>query len=365
MQPIGIYVHIPFCNGKCPYCDFFSISFTEEEADRYTQAVCRQLKDAAFLQRKADTLYLGGGTPSLLGTRRLTDILDTAKNSFGLERAEVTMELNPSPGSELDFSKLKEHGLNRVSVGLQSAEENELSILGRKHSPQDVVKTVNQIKQAGIRNISLDLMVGISGQTQQSLARSIDFCKALDVPHISAYLLKVEKGTPYDTIKEKLALPDEDEQSEFYLFMCNRLEQLGYRQYEVSNFSLPGKESRHNLKYWRCQEYLGIGASAHSFLDGVRFYTPRSFQDFYNGVSIRDGEGGTAEEYIMLALRLAEGVNLFEFEARFGYPFPKRYYDNALKYEKAGLLFCNSERIHFTKTGFLLSNTLTANILWD
>lgn len=366
MQPIGLYVHIPFCSGKCPYCDFFSIDFKDKEADRYTQVVCKRLEDtAAALQRKADTLYLGGGTPSLLGTQRLIKIVDTAKKSFGMEQAEVTMELNPSPGLHLDFTELKAHGLNRVSIGLQSADERELSALGRKHSAQDVVNTVNQIKRAGIDNISLDLMVGISGQTEKTLKKSIDFCKNLDAQHISAYLLKIEQGTPYDKIKEKLALPDEDEQSEFYLYMCNRLEQLGYRQYEVSNFSLPGKESRHNLKYWRCEEYLGVGASAHSFLEGVRFYTPRSFSDFYNGLSHRDDEGGTPEEYIMLALRLSEGVNRQKFQERFGYPFPQKYDDNALKYEKAGLLHCDKKGIHFTRQGFLLSNTLTANILWN
>lgn len=365
MQPIGLYVHIPFCNGKCPYCDFFSVNFSDEEADRYTHAVCEQLKSASSaLQRKADTLYLGGGTPSLLGTQRLIKMIKTAKNCFGLENAEITMELNPSPALKLDFAELKAHGLNRVSAGVQTALASELSILGRKHSPSDVIDTVEHIKKAGIRNISLDLMIGISGQTQQSLAHSIDFCKALDVQHISAYLLKIEKNTPYEKIKEKLALPDDDEQSEFYLSMCERLEQLGYRQYEISNFSLPGKESRHNLKYWRCEEYLGIGTSAHSFLDGKRFYTPRSFSAFYQGIHCPDGEGGTVEEYIMLALRLTEGVSSQKFEERFGSPFPQKYYENAYQYEKAGLLTCDHKGIRFTKRGFLLSNTLTAHILW-
>lgn len=365
MQPIGLYLHIPFCNGKCPYCDFFSTQFTETEADRYTDALCRKIVlTAKNNKRQADTLYLGGGTPSLFGTSRLIKILDTAASAYALKNAEITIELNPSPGLSLDFTELKKHGLNRVSIGLQSAAEEELNALGRKHSVQDAAETVKQIRRSGIYNISLDLMVGISKQTKESLQKSIDLCAHLQTEHISAYLLKIEPGTVYEKKKTELALPDDDKQSELYLIMCDYLEALGYQQYEISNFSKPGKESRHNLKYWRCEEYLGIGPAAHSFLNGKRFYTPRSFSDFYDGKAIEDGSGGTSEEYIMLALRLCEGVRFRAYEERFQMAFPEKYIGNALRFEKSGLLILNKEGFHFTKKGFLLSNTLTAKILW-
>ena len=365
MRPIGLYLHIPYCNGKCPYCDFFSTQFTETEADRYTDALCQRIELAAKNnKRQADTLYLGGGTPSLLGTNRLIRILDTAASAYSMNNAEVTMELNPSSGLRLDFPELKKHGLNRVSIGLQSAVEEELNVLGRKHSAQDASETADQIRKAGIHNISLDLMVGISKQTKESLQKSIDFCAHLQAEHISAYLLKIEPGTVYEKRKTELALPDDDKQSELYLTMCDSLEALGYRQYEISNFSKPRKESRHNLKYWRCEEYLGIGPAAHSFLNGKRFYTPRSFSDFYEGKTKEDGSGGTPEEYIMLALRLCEGVQFRAYEERFQMAFPEKYIRNAMRFEKSGLLSRRKDGLHFTKEGFLLYNTLTAKILW-
>lgn len=366
MQPIGLYLHIPFCEGKCPYCDFFSIQFTQLDADKYTAELCHKIElSAKQNKRRADTLYLGGGTPSLLGTERLIKILDTAKSAYQMEQAEMTMELNPSPNLALDFERLREHGLNRVSIGLQSAVEEELRILGRKHSVQDVTNTVYKAREAGIYNISLDLMVGISRQTKETLYKSIDFCAQLQAAHVSAYLLKVEPGTVYEKRKDELALPDDDGQSELYLTMCDRLESLGYQQYEISNFSKPGKESRHNLKYWRCEEYLGIGPAAHSFINGKRFYTPRSFSDFYNDMNLEDGAGGMQEEYIMLALRLREGVQFRAFEERFQVAFPEKYIRNARRFEKSGLLIVEKNGFHFTKEGFLLSNTLTAKILWD
>lgn len=365
MQPIGLYLHIPFCSGKCPYCDFYSTQFTQDNADIYTGALCDRIKlSAKENKRRADTLYLGGGTPSLLGTQRLIKILDTAASAYRIEQAEITMELNPSPNLQLNFAELKKHGLNRVSIGMQSAIDDELAILGRKHSAQDAADTVNRIRKAGIYNISLDLMVGISRQTKESLCKSIDYCAQLQAEHISAYLLKVEPGTAYENKKKELALPDDDGQSELYLIMCDRLEALGYRQYEISNFSKTGRESRHNLKYWRCEEYLGIGPAAHSFLNGKRFYTPRSFTDFYDGTSVEDGTGGTQEEYVMLALRLCEGVCFRAFEQRFQTAFPEKYIKNARRFEKSGLLSLSRNGFCLTREGFLLSNTLTAKILW-
>lgn len=364
MDKLGIYVHIPFCAAKCKYCDFFSKSGNEDEISRYISAVNERLAEyGRVLNRTADTLYIGGGTPGLIGADRLSSIADTAKSVFSLDNAEFTAELNPaSAGDDFDFEKLRRSGFNRLSIGMQSANNNELRRLGRLHTAEDVKATVSRARVAGFKNISLDLMLCIPEQTKESLNRSIEYCARLDVEHISAYILKIEEGTPFYKEKNTLTL-DEDIQAEFYLFACERLEQLGYYQYEISNFSKPKMESRHNLKYWNCDEYLGIGCAAHSFLNGKRFYTDRSFEEFYNEITHQDGDGGSVEEYIMLRLRLTEGLTYNLFKERFGFELPKKYIVKAEKLSKTNFLICDNKGIRLTKEGFLISNTLILEIL--
>ncbi len=309
MKKIGLYIHIPFCNGKCPYCDFYSLSFNNDKIDEYTEHLAKKIityKDSSLL---ADTIYFGGGTPSLLGTERLIYILDSVYSSFGKNSIETTIEVNPESSGSLDFQKLYYHGINRVSVGLQSANDNELKLLGRKHTADDVKDTVKNIKKGGINNISLDLMLGISGQTMDSLDKSIDFCRSIDAEHISAYILKIEENTVYYRKQNQLILPNDDDVCDFYEHTVNKLSEYGYHQYEISNFAKKGKESKHNMKYWKCEEYLGLGPSAHSFLNGKRFYYNRKTADFYNDLTVDDGVGGGEEEYIAMALRLCDGIN--------------------------------------------------------
>ncbi len=360
MRKIGLYIHIPFCNGKCPYCDFFSVQSDSTAHNFYTSRIIDKLNSqSGFL---ADTVYIGGGTPSIIGTDNLCRILDSARENFGTAE-EVTIEVNPESAYSLDFEKLKYHGLNRVSMGLQSANENELKFLGRKHSAKDVENIVKKIQLAGISNISLDLMLGISGQTADSLKRSIDFCSNLDVAHISAYILKIEENTPYFNLKNTLNLPDEDSVCDLYELAVSRLESQGYYQYEISNFSKKGMESRHNLKYWRCEEYLGIGAAAHSFIGGKRFFYGRSFNDFYNDITTDDGFGGDKEEYIALALRLKEGLILENFRERFSADIPSQMLEQAKKLVQAGFVEVTSTGISLTVKGFLCSNTIISNLL--
>ena len=361
--PLGLYLHIPFCRSKCPYCDFFSQRGDEKGFDEYTELLCKRISDYGDrLGRSADTVYFGGGTPSLLGAERLCRILSAAVQSFSVGSAEVTLEVNPGkPG--IDFAALRKGGFNRVSIGLQSANDNELRLLGRLHNAKDAAHCIRQAKASGFDNISLDLMIATPAQTRDSLRRSVNFCAEQDCTHISAYILKIEPGTYYYRKRDSLILPDEDEQAEMYLFVSELLEQYGYEQYEISNFAKSGYESRHNLKYWHDEEYLGLGPSAHSFVDGRRWYFDRSFQGFASDVTVDDGEGGSIEEYIMLGLRLRDGISFRLFGERFGQGLPEKYIRKARSFEKAGYTEVTDEYMRLTQKGFLLSNALIGEIL--
>lgn len=364
-DPIGIYIHVPFCDGKCPYCDFFSLRGSEERMDQYTESVISRLKAwGSSLCRPADTLYFGGGTPSLLGAPRLLRITQAAREAFSLEHAEITVEVNPSGQMDRLFYGLAEGGINRLSLGLQSANEEELRLLGRRHTVQQAYEAVRAAQRAGFHNISLDLMIAIQGQTPESLCRSVAFCAELEVPHLSAYLLKIEEGTLYGKQKELLHLPSEDSAADLYLLACETIEKAGYFQYEISNFCKPGFQSRHNLKYWNAQEYLGIGPAAHSLLNGRRFFYPRSLQGFLNGKDPQEeGLGGDLEEYTMLRLRLTDGLTEKDCQSRFGCSIPEKYRKRAARYCAAGLTQCDTTGIRLTRRGFLVSNLLLSEIL--
>lgn len=365
MDSIGIYVHVPFCSGKCPYCDFYSICGNAEAMDAYTDAMVRVL----HLWRRSihppvDTVYFGGGTPVLLGASRLNRIL-TAIRLFNCDPdAEITIEANPAAAQETLFQELHEIGFNRMSLGLQSANPAELRFLGRRHTVEQAEAAFYSARTAGFDRISLDLMLGLQGQTIASLRRSIDFCAGLGADHVSAYLLKVEPGTPFAAQADKLNLPDEDEQAAFYHETCAALRSHGYEQYEISNFARPGFASRHNLKYWHDEPYLGIGPGAHSFLDGRRFYYSRDLNAFCAGAEpIPDGSGGDAEEYAMLALRLTEGLREESYRARFGRPIPEKLRVKAQPLARAGLVRVTGEAVSLTEEGFLLSNAVIGELL--
>ncbi len=362
---IGLYLHVPFCDGKCPYCDFYSVRGSEERMEQYTNSILEKIKYyGSRLNRRADTLYFGGGTPNLLGADRLASILAAARESFGLENAEITLEVNPNGDLREFFKTIRAAGANRLSIGLQSANGEELSLLGRRHTAAQAGQAVRDARNAGFENITLDLMLAIQRQTRESLLRSIDFIADAGVPHVSAYLLKIEPHTVYHQKRAQLCVPDDDEAGESYLFACEELEKRGFKQYEISNFAKPGFESRHNLKYWHCEEYLGLGPAAHSFLDGKRFYFERSIGSFLNGgAPVEDGEGGGFEEYAMLALRLKEGLSDAACRERFGHDLPQSVKKAAKQYEKYGLTVCGETGFHFTCAGFLVSNTLISEIL--
>ena len=362
----GIYIHIPFCIRKCPYCDFYSFKADETEKDSYLKAVLLCLsKWKEKISDSIDTVYFGGGTPSVFGESRISKVLSFIKDNYDLcDDAEITVECNPSSVSGEFFAEIKNAGVNRISMGMQSAVDKERLTLGRLSDTCQVKNAVDMAKRVGFDNISLDIMLGVPYQTMESLDESIDFLLWLDIPHISAYMLKVEEGTPFEKMADSLPLADEDETAEMYLHTSERLSSAGYKHYEISNFAKEGKESRHNNRYWKGENYIGIGPSAHSFFDGKRFYYSRSFEEFIKGAEpIDDGFGGDREEYIMLRLRLSEGLNFKEYEKKFGEKPEKDKIENMKKYVKAGLAVIDDEGIRLTPEGFLLSNTIIAEML--
>lgn len=364
MKKIGLYIHIPFCKSKCPYCDFFSIKMNDEEMNRYVDKVIERFDKYCNDNIVLDTVYFGGGTPSTLGTERIAKILNVINDKFTVDKnAEITMEMNPTSKELINFTVLKECGLNRLSIGMQSAVESEMKLLGRTHSQEDVINTVNQAKKSGIDNISLDLIIGVPTQTKESLKYSMDFCKSLNVKHISAYILKIEEGTKFYTIKDSLNMPSDDEQAEMYMYVSEYLESIGYNQYEISNYSLEGFESKHNTKYWRCEEYIGIGPSAHSFYNSERFYYNRSFEEFYNDKTNFDCIGGTEEEFIMLNLRLKRGLIFKEYEEKYNKKFPEEIIKKAKILEKAGLLTVDKEKVSLNRKGYLVSNAIICELI--
>ena len=362
MNPIGLYLHIPFCDGKCAYCNFFSRRADNDCLTEYTERLIACIADwGRKIDRTVDTVYFGGGTPSLLGHDRLIAVLESVYRSFAVsDHAEITVEVNPSSTDELDFAALRQAGFNRLSIGLQSANDNELMILGRRHSVDDARRTVHRAQTAGFDNISLDVMLAIPEQTISSLDKTLEFCASCHVQHISAYILKIEEGTRFYQLKDKLPLFTDDEQASFYEHTVEKLFALGYPQYEISNFAQKGCESRHNLHYWHDNEYLGLGPSAHSFLDGKRFYYDSDFQSFYNGQIFDESDGGDSDEYIMLALRLTEGLRFSEYERRFHQPVSDHLIKAARNLQSQGLCKVSDTAVSLTVKGFLVSNAVIA-----
>ena len=356
----GLYLHIPFCERKCNYCDFYSGSFTAELRRGYVDKLCSEIEKWGRLNTcPIDTIYFGGGTPSLLSPEELSKIMGTVRASFVItDDAEITCEVNP--GDDSAFLKTAATlGVNRISIGIQSSSESELKLLGRRHSFFDAVKTVEIAKKLGITNISADLMIGLPDSNTETLESSISDILSLNIPHISSYILKIEEGTPF--YKSGITLPDDDSVADQYLYICKRLEEAGYCHYEISNFAKWGFESRHNNKYWQTEEYIGIGPSAHSFFNGRRFYYPRSIEAFINSAeTVDDGIGGDREEFVMLALRLSKGLIFSEYEKRFG-----KLSDKLIERARLlkGLCLVDNTSIRLTDEGMLISNNIITNLL--
>ena len=361
----GLYLHIPFCAKKCGYCDFYSFRPTAAQMDAYLDAMTACLARYADAGAVFDTVYFGGGTPSYFGAKRLTRLLDAVRRTLHItEDAEITVECNPSSVSDELAKALAAAGVNRVSMGVQSAVDAERKWLGRSSSRRQVEAALDAFRKTGIDNLSLDLMLGIPAQTEETLDESLNFITAQGVPHVSAYLLKLEYGTPLAAKKDVLPLPDEDAVCDFYLKTVEALGGHGLRQYEVSNFARPGFASRHNLHYWRDEEYLGIGPAAHSFFGGKRFFYPRDFDCFLRGGDpLDDGDGGGKDEFCMLRLRLTEGLSDDDFFDRYQMHLPDALFDAARTLERHGLLTVRNDTVALTPKGFLVSNRVIGTLV--
>lgn len=360
---LGLYIHVPFCVKKCPYCDFYSVRYEKELAERYISALMRNF--AAYRERCKEhtvtSVYFGGGTPSLLSPEMISRLLSFVGESFSLSPdAEITMEANPSLSGKDRLSLYRKSGVNRISFGVQSFSDEELSFLGRLHNAEGARKAVLNAYSAGFDNISADIMLGIKGQTLSSLKDTINTAAELPLSHISAYMLKIESGTPFDCDEMRSAVASDDDSAELYLAAVKELERSGFIQYEISNFAKEGRKSRHNLLYWKCGEYVGFGAAAHSCFGGTRYAVPCDIRLFLDSdvqtEEVTEDNPCDFEEYAMLRLRLTEGLSLSDCERKYDVEI-KSILQKAEPLEKSGLLrICDNDIITLTPSGFLVSN---------
>jgi len=370
-KSLGIYLHIPFCVKKCLYCDFCSFSAPNGELmEKYTRELCARISKAAPFcsDYTVDTVYFGGGTPTLLRVEYFEDIMTALRRSFDIsDSAEITAECNPAT-ADLDYlTRLRLTGVNRLSIGLQSTHDEELRALGRIHSFEDFNATYTAARLAGFDNISADLMYGIPNQTVTSFRESLITLAEISPEHISAYGLKIEENTVFYKLRDQLKLPDEDEEYEMYLSMSEILSKYGYEKYEISNFSKSGRQSKHNLRYWHGEEYLGFGVAAHSYFQQERFGNSRDMEEFLRGGSIESERNNLEkkdlkDEYIMLSLRLTEGIDVEKFKTLFGKNIFE-FYPAADALIKQGYMRLDNNRLSFTDKGFFVSNTILADML--
>ena len=373
---LGIYIHIPFCRSKCDYCDFYSLAGREDQMDRYQKALLAHLKETAPLAQgyPVDSIYFGGGTPSYYGAKRIKELLAHLSKLFQVEKdAEITVECNPDNTDYKLLHTLRKAGVNRISLGMQSADGEELQRIHRIHTPHQTDQAVEAARKAKFTNLSLDLIYGLPGQTMESWKATVEHALSLIPQHLSCYGLKVEEGTPLARrVAEGEVLPDEDQQADLYLWTVGRLERAGLPQYEISNFAKPGYESRHNLRYWLTRPYIGFGPGAHSDFGGRRYSFVRDLDAYIRGVL----EGGDiidaselipqrerCGEYLMLRLRTTRGVDGQEYRNDYFMdfaPLEARLREFAAQgwAEQTG-----EGRWRFTPRGFLVSNQLIGDLL--
>ena len=375
METLGIYIHIPFCAKKCAYCDFYSLCDLSLR-ENYVSALISQITSfrAEAKNKIVDTIYIGGGTPSILSGDQVIRILKTVRKVFKVSGdAEISIEANPGT---LDPEKLvayHEAGINRLSLGLQSADDGELSMLGRIHTKEEFERSFLLARLEGFQNINVDLMYALPGQTEQTLSETLDYVISLDPDHISFYGLHIEPETPFGRSKEiESLLPHEDVQVEMYLNSAEKMEAAGFFQYEISNFAKPGFECRHNMRYWKVEDYIGFGPSAHSLLNGTRFSYERALRNFISSpcdrallmdsqeISTRED---TALEFVMLGFRLRSGIDIIEYKKRFGEDFEIKYGRRMQPFIEKEYIMKNKNGYRLSRRGFMISNYILSEIL--
>ncbi len=365
----GLYVHIPFCRSKCKYCDFASFSGKEDIMDSYVATLCNEMKSYKGLE--FDTVYIGGGTPTVLSQGNLKKVFDVIYENFNIcDNSEITIEANPATVTYDLALFLRKNGVNRVSMGGQSFVDKELSLIGRCHSADDIASTYNILTKAGIDNINIDLMYALPEQTMESLHISISKIISLNPKHISCYGLKIEEGTPFYKmlLDGKISEKDDEDFSAMYYYIAKELSDAGYEHYEISNFSKPGYASKHNCKYWECEEYLGLGLGASSYLYGKRWDNTRNFDEYFPGNIKKDvcviDRDEQMSEFIILGLRMLKtGIDLTKFKNKFGVDIMDVYGDAIDKNLKLNLIETDEDKIRLTSDAYCISNHVMSDFI--
>jgi len=374
---LGLYIHIPFCKQKCNYCDFYSLGCQESKISNYIEALCEHIKREAplYLEYEIDTIFLGGGTPSLIEPCDFERLAKTIKNSLKItQNAEFSIEANPGTLTKDKLNCYIKNGVNRISIGLQSTSDTELKTLGRIHNLEKFKESYILARECGLNNINIDIMYGLPNQKLSDLAKTLrDVCD-FNPEHISAYCLKIEENTPFYKMRDSLILPNDDEEYEMYIYLCDELKKHGYEQYEISNFSKKGSRCVHNLKYWQSKEYIGFGPSAHSYFNSKRYFYENSVENYIKSLACVDNlpkkhyeeetslEENGMDEYVMLKMRLSDGVNEQEFKEKFGTEFTKEY-PQILNYLNDEYIVYKNGAYCFTPKGFFVSNHILSEIL--
>ena len=374
MKEIGIYVHIPFCKSKCYYCDFTSFANKETMICDYVECLIKEIKNKASSNYYVKTIFIGGGTPSFIDFCYIEKIIETINKNYCVDKnAEITIEVNPGSANKEKLESYLKSGINRLSIGLQSANNELLKKIGRIHKYEDYEKTIELAKKVGFHNINTDIIIGLPDQTIYDVEDTINKIISLDIQHISMYSLIVEEGTRMDQLIDsgKYILPDEEIERYMYWFAKRKLEDNGFEQYEISNFAKPGYFSRHNTDCWKQKEYLGFGAAASSYMDKKRFTNIQCLENyikninlnkFENNVQIEEeqDEKNQMNEYVILGLRKIKGISFREFDKKFGKKFLDEYKNEVEKLLKEGLVDIDVDSIRLSKKGLDL-----ANIVWE
>jgi putative oxygen-independent coproporphyrinogen III oxidase len=375
MTPAGIYIHIPFCKSRCSYCDFATGLYQTELAERYVQALIVDLQTtrADELSRSVDTIYFGGGTPSMLSGDQIKRILAVVHRRFQIDsKAEVTIEINPGSATKTKLEEFRAIGINRASFGAQTFHTDELARLGRSHSAGDTLRTFEYLRAAGFDNVSFDLIAGLPGQTMGRWQENVERSLGLRPEHLSFYLLEVHSNTPLAQHIERglQPKPDDDLAAEMYKWMLERACAAGYEHYEISNLCLPGFESRHNTKYWQGDAYYGFGCSAHSFDGGsLRWANERDVAAYIQKIEgqqspiveqTRLSESELRSEALFLGMRLMRGVDTSDYEQSFGVDLRVEHNEDLNRFHEAGLIEFDGDVLRLTRAGALMSNEVFA-----
>ena len=380
MPPRSVYIHIPFCSKKCYYCDFTAYQIDHQPVDEYLSALQEEMKvwTKQVPPESIETIYLGGGTPTVLKPEQMKQLLQAIRQAFPKRSSKVewTVEANPESTSKELLQVLKDEGVNRISFGAQTFRPHILQEIGRAHGVEEIVQSVKWAREAGIENISLDLMFGLPKQTLQDLEETLEHVLALKPKHISAYSLKIEEGTRFYYLHQqnKLALPTEEEEYEMYQMIRRRLKQAGLQQYEISNFAIPGYESLHNSAYWLNEEYYGFGVGAHGYVNEIRYANQKGIQAYIE--RIHQGKRPIAEEhrvsqeesmenFMILGLRLLRGVPKVRFAKRYGESIDKVFGSVIKSLIKQKFIEDKEGTISLTEKGLLFGNEVFASFLFD